>query len=158
MNSSNETKVEIAMYPFSTKEMIACNVAENPASLCSSPYLVATRYSKKDIKQQKVQKRIYKVNCTISDAEICRSQRQTWNILVFPSYLKQKSASSFFSTIWTHHPALQLLINHYITSWVSLRNKILSATTVRVKYRNMPLIFKIIYLIIVLMSYLDEEF
>lgn len=27
------------MYPFSTKEIMACNVAENPASLCSSPCL-----------------------------------------------------------------------------------------------------------------------
>jgi len=34
------------MYPFSTKEIIACNVAENPASLCSSPYLVVNKIFK----------------------------------------------------------------------------------------------------------------
>lgn len=32
-------KLVVAAYLFSTKEMIACKVAENPASLCSSPYL-----------------------------------------------------------------------------------------------------------------------
>lgn len=30
-------------YPFSTKETIACKVAEKPASLCSSPYLETTK-------------------------------------------------------------------------------------------------------------------
>lgn len=32
-------KLVAAAYPFSTKEIMACKVAENPASLCSSPYL-----------------------------------------------------------------------------------------------------------------------
>lgn len=37
------------LYPFSTKEIMACNVAEKPASLCSSPYLVVKKRGKKKI-------------------------------------------------------------------------------------------------------------
>lgn len=37
------------MYPFSTKEMMACKVAENPASLCSSPYLQVSQRERGEI-------------------------------------------------------------------------------------------------------------